>query len=808
MNQKFKHSAIFLIIFAQMGVLQIHAAETENKIQCQVKTPVIPENIATMQASTHALNRITACSDEVKTLGYDSDSCHQYEACAKAVFGVDDLLAFIRGSDFFNNDIIPIFGALTSEFFSKAIVEKNLNDIEDKKFLRKYAEKIGIDIPNRNQCEDKGYTANCNKDDFEKLFQDIQKTCKESSGRNCYKLDDAAYTSIETNSQELKSDIFLDRIAEGKAVESLTNEKNIINDITEIIANTNEKNTKSKDGKSTPVYTARIKKIKEYLVNLEKDKKIDPYLKLLKNNDDSIAFFVKEIARVEKKDSSSLAAKFQELRKNRIQQEFNQERCESSISLKRLCEQKVAMDYNDKSNVKPIDPKEMSAMANAQDYDSEFDRIKKTKANFLKNKNEFVALLKGYQCYLLVYDFAKNKNLEEKTCLKDPLVTKKEDSIFGGGAKIRKNQDLVTDVQKAESDNKTSVNVSAIERDTTIKSTDAVEQFQAADKVDLTKTFEQSFAEKGMITPVNNTGVIENKKSNGTTSYIPTNNEVANEESEEESDRKIKNKNKSISEQIEELNKKLAATEDSLNSLKNKKSEDKVNSDDKNSDSSQIKSLENQIKSLKQDLAIANAKKNSPVNDSGETKSNVANSNSNNLKTNSNTSYERAPASVAKKIEDDNNESSIKDISRAPAVSSGIANSSSGIQPKDSTSKLLGLSLTKVDGMTNEAVAETINSKIIESNGQPFLIEEGGFVKEIVPVIKDGKIVLDEKGKPMFEKIIKGKVADLKNKNSKRAPASITSQADIQKAEQLKVKAEQDRQKYEMLKKLSSEAVK
>jgi hypothetical protein len=114
----------------------------------------------------------------------------------------------------------------------------------------------------------------------------------------------------------------------------------------------------------------------------------------------------------------------------------------------------------------------------------------------------------------------------------------------------------------------------------------------------------------------------------------------------------------------------------------------------------------------------------------------------------------------------------------------------------------------RVDGLSSDAAIETITAKIAEMAGQPFLIEEGGFVKEIIPVVKDGKIVLDSKGKPIFEKIIKGKVADLKHKDSKRAPASVSSQAELRKIEEAKVKTESERLKYKNLRELTDEAVK
>ncbi len=46
--------------------------------------------------------------------------------------------------------------------------------------------------------------------------------------------------------------------------------------------------------------------------------------------------------------------------------------------------------------------------------------------------------------------------------------------------------------------------------------------------------------------------------------------------------------------------------------------------------------------------------------------------------------------------------------------------------------------------MSIEKANEAINEKIIESNGNPFYIEEGGYVKEVLPVIINGKVQLNK----------------------------------------------------------------
>ena len=82
-------------------------------------------------------------------------------------------------------------------------------------------------------------------------------------------------------------------------------------------------------------------------------------------------------------------------------------------------------------------------------------------------------------------------------------------------------------------------------------------------------------------------------------------------------------------------------------------------------------------------------------------------------------------------------------------------------------------------------------------------------VKEIIAVVKDGKVLLDEKGNPIYEKIVKGKVGDkkfAKVKDKNRAPAAITDAADLKRDQEEKMK--RDRAEYLKLKNLTNGVIK
>lgn len=94
--------------------------------------------------------------------------------------------------------------------------------------------------------------------------------------------------------------------------------------------------------------------------------------------------------------------------------------------------------------------------------------------------------------------------------------------------------------------------------------------------------------------------------------------------------------------------------------------------------------------------------------------------------------------------------------------------------------------LTKVDGASGANVNQTIRDLIYAEFGKPFYIEENGFVKQIIPVMVDGKIQLNEDGTPVYKTVVKGKVGefkvDLKGKKDQKM-AKQESAADVKKSD-------------------------
>lgn len=167
-----------------------------------------------------------------------------------------------------------------------------------------------------------------------------------------------------------------------------------------------------------------------------------------------------------------------------------------------------------------------------------------------------------------------------------------------------------------------------------------------------------------------------------------------------------------------------------------------------------------------------------------------------------------APKTSGGEIRDNKDRS---DSSSSSAIASGAATKSAASNiTLTGTNSVEARTITAVDGMSAEKVSQTISSRIIELKGIPFFIEEGGMVKEIIPVLKDGVVQLDEKGNPLYEKIVKGKATDkkfAKIKESGRAPAAaITSTADLKRDQEEKLKRE--RAEYIKLKDLTNGVLK
>lgn len=80
---------------------------------------------------------------------------------------------------------------------------------------------------------------------------------------------------------------------------------------------------------------------------------------------------------------------------------------------------------------------------------------------------------------------------------------------------------------------------------------------------------------------------------------------------------------------------------------------------------------------------------------------------------------------------------------------------------------------------------DKIHEMIYAEAGNSFLIEENGMVKEVIPKVVDGKLLLNSVGVPIYDVVLKGKVGEIKldKKKSGKKAAKIESPADLKRAD-------------------------
>lgn len=121
------------------------------------------------------------------------------------------------------------------------------------------------------------------------------------------------------------------------------------------------------------------------------------------------------------------------------------------------------------------------------------------------------------------------------------------------------------------------------------------------------------------------------------------------------------------------------------------------------------------------------------------------------------------------------------------------------------------VTVTKIDGMARDLAQNTIYAKITELKGSNFYIEENGLIKEIVvETTKEGVIVLDANGKPVYKIVEIGKANDkkLSLKNAlKKGERAISSQADLRKKQEEEIERQRQRAEYEKLKGLTRKVI-
>lgn len=275
---------------------------------------------------------------------------------------------------------------------------------------------------------------------------------------------------------------------------------------------------------------------------------------------------------------------------------------------------------------------------------------------------------------------------------------------------------------------------------------------------------------------------------------------------------------------IAELIKKLAATEDRLDKLKaSTEAADEARAKEKKiaEENALIAELKGQISELKNKNAIKPVAAQTSVAERQEEMRIAPQSSNFSISSRNNSDFRDGghASDVADKRKSQADNGSSSSGQSAPTSQAGRSIASApqltASSSDNGNDQGTGLVLTRVDGMTSEKAIETIANKIIELNGVPFLIEEDGVTKKVIPLIRNGKIELDENGQPKFVKIKVNRkecTEEEKTNGKCRAPASVAAKtndsvADEKRDQEQRIRREIERAQYLKLKALTNKAM-
>lgn len=255
-----------------------------------------------------------------------------------------------------------------------------------------------------------------------------------------------------------------------------------------------------------------------------------------------------------------------------------------------------------------------------------------------------------------------------------------------------------------------------------------------------------------------------------------------------------------LMDKISNLQNKLVSSEENLERMQTEKEVAKTEKERQRKieeENKTIVELKEQIKGLKSKtlksevnkaVVVRNSEANSPVSNLSPGTSSEISSNSNKNEGHIANSFSSSSAAISNTQPTSNK--------NEPSAHGASVASSTGMNSSGQSGTKSGIVLTQIDGLTAENANEKISDKILELNGAPLYVEEGGMIKEFRPVVMDGKIVLDDQGKAIY------KIFVLKTRN----PAAIINSADLKYIEEEGLKLE--RAEYLNLKKLTTDVLK
>ena len=787
-------------------------------------------------------------SGSLITIRFSKEYCQAYDSC-------------VRGLD---QSYIFLMNGIIAKEYANLMLNKHIHHMESREKMNAFALtnydkndlQLSCPLPISFDPKDQDSQKRCDPSIIDDVFLGMQKKCDSKQSSICFKdvkVEGKDFESFHKNSKTKKPqtsalvDFFTAKI-ESDTKSILATANNSLNELAAII---NENIDEKK----------KMEKIQKALFQLSKENKLDPILNFENIYFDEISFkdtkIYKKISslianqgrRSGPPDSSQLATEIKKIRLELVN-EYNKDACKESKNFNEICQN--AKSINESKYVDGV-----FTMNNERFFPKENDEYVRNLPFDPKNgsaKKNFFILLESQRCNAFNYTGTKTLfgigggNSGSKITPSDMAFTSKAEtknnlSAESGSGSYDKYSSILKDVEPNHYNDGDSWSKSLEKK----LQANGEEQFKG-ERVDVlanSKADPSASDNNNAVAPSTSsasmTGIPTTNNSfptmNSPSTPSSANTNFANEtEAVSEGKTSPASLSPDLSGKVDSLAKKLSDSEARIDKINKENEERARNQQFQNQQQeydNEINSLNSKLGDLQREntnLQAQNKKLSADQKQNSQELEEDDDANNSNAGAKPVISNSRgSDEGQTRKKDDSSNEGSEQGNSAVASNSSstggGSSFSSGGGESGASTSGKAsggssasgtsggagrsGIVLTRIDNMTEDKAEETIFALIETNNGKPFTVEEGGFVKEIIPLVVDGKVQIDTKtGKPVYQKITKGKVADLKNISSTKVSSStlpINSNADLVKAEQERLKRE--RVEYLKLKKQALEAL-
>ncbi len=774
--------------------------ETSDVINCggvKLELPS-PQAVALATASISASCAKITDADEVI---YSEDNCRLLNSCAQAKTG-RDLVTFANYS---------VGANMAAEDLATLLLSDRLPTMEKLESLRKYSDKKfgeGFSKECRPQFDAQVLKSDsCYHQAVETGFVNMVDSCTVPE-KSCYNLGADFGKNTPENESALIN--FFNQKTDNKVTDSLAADNEILESLSQIMA--------SKDSTDSKVKAAFAK-----MVQLRDEHKLDPAFDFESDNYDPASFsstthykFFRTLA-AKKLTTAGVKAEIEKHRRNYAKDVLNKD-CKQSYNFADICEKVTDASYGKTEAY----PNRISAASRFKKLDSKhIEFLKLVFGRSVKNDTDARVVLNASRCVAL--------GIIPSTSIADfNDVNMSISGIQPDGIGLRFGSDFwntpgspigSTVLNQGKEELFESPNLTYSETIRPLKMTNSLAESTSVVNEVIERPISETFSEnlKNIDTAANNTSFSTNNfaTTNAFNNFPNTSfhTEAPVEQAVEKKSSNTAPVSNPLNDRIAELTKKLSATEDHLSKLQENKDADlseKAAQKKRDDDNKQISDLQNQIAELKKEAAKAPEKSVAIATDTSMTSVSRAPALSGSAPVVESTKKDEQEKNVAAS-ESASSRSAGQSAQSSSSVSGGesaaISKSTSSSSGSSSGSSISGgkplLVLSKSDGMTAEKITESISEKIIELGGQSFEIEENGVKMEIIPEIRDGKILLDAKGKPRFLKKVKSGKELVASKT--RVPASVTNKADLLRIDEEALKRE--RAEYLKLKNLTNKAV-